>query len=41
MTTAEEEPFKQELVGQAAKDDKAHPWRFCPNQVIRPLGRKR
>ena len=30
MTTAEEEPFKQELVGQAAKDDKAHPWRFCP-----------
>lgn len=30
MTTTEEEPFKQELVGQAAKDDKAHPWRFCP-----------
>ncbi len=30
MTTTYAEPLKQELLDQAAKDDKAHPWRVCP-----------
>ena len=30
LTTTYAEPLKQELLDQAAKDDKAHPWRVCP-----------